>query len=533
MPPRRRPTLATLATLLSSASTRLRWNVVAGALLSTAAKLLAVLIALRIADGDVRGATIGGVAAVIVLGATRVSSSGARVTAECDLHRATVRALLESDVLVAPTKQPLRALFEPIFYARTLITDTVPELAASALAALVVVPILVTTMPARALAVSAIAVAVVMVALVWASRISSRVQGRVWQEQERVLDRVGFTIESRLELVARGADEDAMKSIEGALDRYRAVARRGAWGAALLGRAPLVAGLAVVVVVVVLDGASREAITAAVLGQALVLAACLPVGLGVVMRSNELLRQSVIVEPVLAVLAAPRRAELERRGAPPPTLPAPIVARDLTFSYGADVEPTLRAVSFEWQPATALLVRGPNGAGKSTLMRLLLGLREAQSGSLTVGGAELSSLDLRALRRSIAYLPQRPYLGEPLSTIRSALRAVRNDADDSVLATALSRVNLTPALSKHHVAALDVPLGELSAGQRQRVALARLLVQEATVYMLDEPDANLDRSGIALVGEIIAELVARGHMVAIAAHTEELTSIAGTHVTLG
>jgi ABC-type transport system involved in cytochrome bd biosynthesis fused ATPase/permease subunit len=96
----------------------------------------------------------------------------------------------------------------------------------------------------------------------------------------------------------------------------------------------------------------------------------------------------------------------------------------------------------------------------------------------------------------------------------------------------LARVGLATALAGRAVAALDVVIGELSAGQRQRVALARVLLRDASVYLLDEPDANLDRDGIRLVGELVSELVQRGRMIAIAAHTTELTSLAGTRVTL-
>jgi ABC-type multidrug transport system fused ATPase/permease subunit len=501
--------------------------------ISAAAKLLPVFVALGIAGGDVRGATMTGVAGLLVIAGGRVVASGARVNADCDLRRALALALLESDVLSDPTPEPSRSLAEPTYNARLLITETVPELAASVVASLLVAPILISTLPARALVLSGLALVVVMAVLVALSRVTSNMQRHVWQAQAAVLERAGFAIEGRLELVARGAEEAAMSSLDRAIERYRGVARRGAWGAAVLGRAPLAAGLAAVLVVLLVDTSYREAVTSTVLAKALVLAACLPIVIGVVLRANELVRYSAMLGPVLDVLGAPRRAELARKGSPPPGLPTTIAARGLTFSYGADVDPTLRDVSFEWRPGTALVIEGPNGAGKSTLMRLVLGLCVAQEGSLTVDGADLASLDLPALRRGIAYLPQRPYLGEAHSTVRSALRVVDDDVADAVLTSALSRVGLVAALSARGVDAFDVTVGELSTGQRQRVALARLLVHDAAVYLLDEPDANLDRAGIALVAEIVAELLARGRMVAIAAHTEELTALTGTHVVLG
>lgn len=523
--------MASLATLYAVASPRLRVALVATAVLSAASKLLAVVVAIEIAAGDVRGATIAGVIVAVLFAGLRVVGSGARVNAECDLHLALARALLDGDVLVEPTSQPLRSLPEPTFYARALVTDTIPELAASSLAALVVAPLLASRLSIRALAVSGIAVTVVMVALLALSRLSSALQLRVMKAQQDVTDRVGFAVEGRLELVARGAEEMAMRSLERSIDEYRDVARRGGWGAALLGRAPLAAGLGAVLVVVVLDASYREAVTSAVLAQALVLAACIPILLGVVLRANDLVRVFARVEPVMEVLRATRRPELARGGKAPPLLPATIVARGLTFAYEAGGTPILRGVSFEWLPGTVLIVEGPNGAGKSTLLRLVLGLRSPQEGSLTAAGVELADLDLRALRRSVAYLPQRPYLGDPRATLGTALRGVEESANDDVLRSTLLRVGLASTLGSRGDV-LDAAVGELSAGQRQRLGLARMLLHDAAVYLLDEPDANLDRAGVALVGEIVADLVARGRMVAIAAHSPELSALDGTRVTL-
>lgn len=521
-----------LATLSSVASPRLRFALASIAFLSAASKLLAVVIAMKIAEGDLRGATIVGLVVGGIFAVARVVASGARVNAECDLNLAVTKALLESDVLVEPTSQPLRNLPEPLFYARSLLTDVVPELVASAVAAVVVAPLLASRLSARAVAVSGLAVVVVMTVLLVLNRVSSALQRRVMKAQQDVIDSVGFAVEGRLELVARGAEDATMRSLEQLTFEYRSVARRGGWSAALIGRAPLAAGLGAVLVVVLLDASSREAVTAAVLAQALVLAACIPILLGVVLRANDLTRIATMIGPVTEVLCAPPRVELARGAkAAPPSLPATITAEDVTFAYDAAGTPTLRQLRFEWRPGTALVVEGPNGSGKSTLMRLVLGLRSPQQGSMRVGGADLTTLDLRALRQGMAYLPQRPYLGEPGVTIGASLRSVDESLTDEVMRSVLARVGLAPSLASRGPL-LAVPVGELSAGQRQRLGLARILVRDAGVYLLDEPDANLDREGIVMVGEVVAELLSRGRMVAIAAHTPELSAIEGVRVAL-
>jgi ABC-type transport system involved in cytochrome bd biosynthesis fused ATPase/permease subunit len=97
---------------------------------------------------------------------------------------------------------------------------------------------------------------------------------------------------------------------------------------------------------------------------------------------------------------------------------------------------------------------------------------------------------------------------------------------------ALTRTRLLDALAGRGSSALDVRVGELSAGQRQRLALARVLLQDAHIVLLDEPDANLDRDGIAMVRALLEELVAEGRMVAVAAHTRELAELPGVMVSL-
>jgi len=532
VPTRRTATLVSLTKLYATTSPRLRVMVGVTVAVSIVGKILGVVVAERVVGGDIRSTTLVGAAGVVVFAAARLLSNGVRVDAQCDLERAMARALVECDVLTEPTPKPLWALFDPAFNARVLITQTVPDLIASVIAAVAVAPIVAATLPPRALGVSAIALTVVMAALLVLGRASAAVQLRVVEASQKVFEQVSLLVEGRLELVARGADAAGVRSIERSIERYRTTAKRGAWASAMLGRAPLAAGLAAVVVTVVLDASSREAVTAAVLKQALVVLASLPIVLGIVMGANELIRLSATIGPVLDILAAPRRPELTRKGQQPPELPAAITARGVTFTYDPGSPPTLHDLSFEWPAGGALLIEGPNGAGKSTLLRVLLGLRATQEGSVSVGGADLATIDMQLLRRGIAYLPQRPYLGEAEATVRSALRGVGEDDDvaDSAMKAVLERVGLASAARTGDI--LDTAVGELSAGQRQRLALARVLLQDASVYLLDEPDANLDRAGIALVGTLVRELVGRGRMVAIAAHTDELASLPGTRVRL-
>ncbi|MXG88142.1 thiol reductant ABC exporter subunit CydD [Nocardioides flavescens] len=167
---------------------------------------------------------------------------------------------------------------------------------------------------------------------------------------------------------------------------------------------------------------------------------------------------------------------------------------------------------------------GPSGCGKSTLMAVLQG-DLAYAGSVRVGGVELDGVDRGAWRRQVASLPQRPWLAD--ATVADNVRLGRPDASAAEVAAALARVGLD----------LDpqTRLGEdgagLSAGQRARVGLARVLVADRPLVLLDEPAAHLDPATEALLVDAVREL-ARTRAVVAVAHRPALVEAADTVVEL-
>lgn len=518
--------------LLACTSRRTRVVVGSGALLGLVGRLGVVATAIQIAHADARRAAVAGAVAGVAFVAQRVVLSTARVLAECDLYRAAARVLLDADVLDVPDEDLQRVVFEANHNGRNLISGTLPALVADVGASLVVAPVLASLFPMRVLALAVLGLVAVLASLLALRRATMRLQDRVLQAAEQVADGMLIAVEGRLELVARGGEQAFSKSFEATLAKYTHVATRSALGSALLGRVPLLVGAATVAAVVALDAASREALATTVLGDALLLAVGLPALLGVVFGVHELVRSAPIVAPFVALLGTPPRAELSRTGAPLPALPAPFAFENVTFSYGDAEVHALAGLDAQWKLGEPLVVVGPNGGGKSTVLRLLLGLRPPTGGVVRLDATDLADLDLRGLRQRMAYLPQRPYLGEAYNSVRTAMRLGRADAGDELVAASLERVGLLPSLRARRSDPLGVRIGELSAGQRQRVALARVLLQDAPIVLLDEPDANLDRDGVRLVVALVGELVAAGKMVVIAAHAAELSELPASRIVL-
>ncbi len=173
---------------------------------------------------------------------------------------------------------------------------------------------------------------------------------------------------------------------------------------------------------------------------------------------------------------------------------------------------------------------GGNGSGKSTCLRLLVGLGLPVEGSILVDDVGVGDLDLDAWRASIGFLPQRPYL-PPRSDVRQAVEWLAPSVTDEKILWALDRVGLLSTFQVRGKPPLSIRVDSLSVGERQRIALARILARDAALYVLDEPDANLDRAGISLVAGVIRDL-ARDRMIVFAAHTPELLAAADDVVTL-
>lgn len=492
-----------------------------------------VVVATRVSSGDASSAVAVGVFGAVAYAVQRALSSFARVGAECDLYAAVSRSLLRSDVLRVPAEDLQRVVFESNHHARSVLVGTLPQLVADIATSVMLVPILVAAFPSRILMLAAASLVAVLISLSALRRISLQLQARVLEAFERVASAMVVVVEARLELAAQGQTRSFSRNVEDALDQYSRLARRGAVATAMLGRAPFALGASVFAVGVALDAGTREMLAAALVAKALLLAASAPALLGIVFGIQELTRSRALIAPLAAILGTDERPELARVGAAAPRLPGRVGVADLRFRYEDSRPPVLTGTSFDWDVGQPLVLVGPNGTGKSTLLRLLIQLRPPSAGRVSLDDFDLARGDLESMRRDVAFLPQRPYLGEGYHTVREAMSLMHSDSSDEDMTRALERTKVLETLHARSSSPLEVRVGELSAGQRQRIALARILLSDAKLVLLDEPDANLDARGIKLVAELIREMTAQGKMVAVAAHTPELAEMPATRIALG
>lgn len=190
------------------------------------------------------------------------------------------------------------------------------------------------------------------------------------------------------------------------------------------------------------------------------------------------------------------------------TSPPWIEARGLAFARGP--EPIFGPLDFDVVPAKVLVVEGGNGSGKTTLLRVLAGLLEPTAGRLAWRGAPRD--------------PWRPAPGEvALHAHHLGLKPDLSPAENLSFAIGLGGGRAAmPAAAALAAVGLegyeDLPVRRLSAGQRKRAALAALLAVPTAIWLLDEPYANLDRGGHALVDRLIARQLRDGGGVVMTSH---------------
>jgi len=185
---------------------------------------------------------------------------------------------------------------------------------------------------------------------------------------------------------------------------------------------------------------------------------------------------------------------------------ARVELRDVSFAYRAN-EPVLNRMSFVAEPGKVTALVGPSGGGKSTVLALLLRFYEVKEGEILIDGQSISAVSRRSLRQQTAYVGQDVYL------FRDTIRA--NIAFGKVGATEAEIVEAAKAACAHEFImsfplGYDTPVGEhgtqLSGGQRQRIAVARALIKNAPIILLDEATAALDSESEKQVQEAIEHL---------------------------
>jgi ATP-binding cassette subfamily B protein len=222
--------------------------------------------------------------------------------------------------------------------------------------------------------------------------------------------------------------------------------------------------------------------------------------------------------------------EHPRAVAPGPVL-GEIVCDSISFRHGAHV--VLDRLSLRVPAGTICAILGPSGAGKSTLADLLVRFYDPDEGSIRLDGLDLRGLHLNGLRRSVMLLDQAPYLFH--ASVRENIAYARPDASDDEIVQAARAAAI-------HDRILDLPDGyatmlaergqTLSAGERQRLALARALLADPKVLILDEPTSALDEANESAIVETLSTALA-GRTAIVITHRPSLARIAHQTIHLG
>jgi len=205
---------------------------------------------------------------------------------------------------------------------------------------------------------------------------------------------------------------------------------------------------------------------------------------------------------------------------PPPEKAPMLKLENVTFRYGGQ-RGGIRDINLTLPAGSVTAIVGESGSGKSTLARLLLGLTTPESGRVLVDGHDLNDLDQARWRTRLAWVPQRPFFSA--ASIRDNLLTARPDAGDHHLLEALATAELAEVV-KQLPQGLDTRLGDrgagLSGGELRRLALARLMLRDPLLIVLDEPTAGLDQANERLLLDAI-ERLAPGRTVVVISHREE------------
>ena len=240
---------------------------------------------------------------------------------------------------------------------------------------------------------------------------------------------------------------------------------------------------------------------------------------------------TVAIERIQAILAADDVIEERADAREPGSLSGAIELRDVTFGYTKE-DLVLRGVSFSVEPGQVVGIVGPTGSGKSTVLSLIPRFYDAHSGTIMIDGSDVADLKLTSLRSQIGFVLQETVLFR--GTIRDNIAYGRPDASPEEVIEA-ARIANAHEFIERMPQGYDSLVGErgdtLSGGQRQRIGIARAVIRNSPIMILDEPTAALDTESEHLVMEGLARLM-EGRTVIMIAHRLSTVSNADKIVVL-
>lgn len=228
-----------------------------------------------------------------------------------------------------------------------------------------------------------------------------------------------------------------------------------------------------------------------------------------------------VVNEIAVLLDGP---ELVRPTQPVTLNSQEIQLNDVSFSYNDDGDNAIQHINLAIKPGTVTALVGPSGSGKSTITKLIAGFWDVGSGSITLGGKDLRTIPQKQLADQIAYVSQDNYLFD--DTIRENIRMGRLSASDTEVEEAAKAAGcdvFIRSLKNGYDTNVGGAGGHLSGGERQRIAIARAMLKNAPIVILDEATAYIDPENEAVVQEAVSKLVAGKTLIIIAHRLSTIT----------